>query len=598
VALHHLPILFLRRLGAAWQHIALWSLPFWLAFFFVARALKNEENFGTYSNCVGCFWLPTVAHDLWLAALALVLLALGYAFSDKFPLRFLKFLFRLSAIFIIVVIAVAFVVDDIFHQRFIFADFFRFSGDTKASLSVILAWFAPPYGKLKAVAVVLFVASVLTVCCVGRQRKKEAMALGSLALACLLSAAIMSQFPVRYIHGNAVWNIFEVNRPSSRTERVTEPLRSNLIEQAGEIAQTCHQEENVQRTNVIVLLLESWSSWQSSLFGGSENWTPHLDEIAQTNHYFPRFYANSYMTAGGEIAVIAGEVPLPIEEELYAGFSHFENDPFSIPNVARKAGYESAFITTSDLSFLALGDWLSNLQFDTIEGSRHPFYEGMKRWQFDAPEDSALYARFLQWLETQEDERPFVAVMLTVSTHPPFINPETGANDFEGSFRYMDRQAAHFYEALEKSGFFEKGVLIITGDHRTMTPLRPGEYEQYGDRAFARVPMVVAGKVDMPKVVDDAFQQSDIAPSIAEFLGLNVCRSPFMGSFLKEKPEPPKYVVHLRGDDRDRVDVYYDENEVAGFRLDGDNSRWMGKPPPDKDMVAAWITEQRVRAKQ
>ena len=35
----------------------------------------------------------------------------------------------------------------------------------------------------------------------------------------------------------------------------------------------------------------------------------------------------------------------------------------------------------------------------------------------------------------------------------------------------------------------------------TMTPLSADEFQRYGDRAFARVPMIVAGKVEMPAAV-------------------------------------------------------------------------------------------------
>lgn len=579
-----------------WCYVALWSLPFWLFFFFAIRAWKNEDNFGRYSNCVGCFWMPTVTHDLWLAASIFLLLALGYAFSDRWLfLRFFKFLFRLSGILIFAIIALDYIVGDIFRHRFLFVDFFRFSEDTRASLSVARAWFAPPHGKYKAVVVGLFAVSIITVCCFGKQRKKTATALAVLAIICFSASFVMSRFPVRYIHENVVRNVFEANRPASHTKKISEPLRHEAIKRVGGIDKMCRQNGSSRKINIIVLLLESWSSWQSKLFGGNEDWTPQLDKIARENHYFTRFYANGYMTSGGEISVISGALPLPAENKFSPGFSDFEEENLDIPGIARQANYESAFITTSDLSFLSLGNWLNNLRFETIEGSQHPFYEGMKRWQFDAPEDSALYARFLQWRDTRKNERPFIAVMLTVSSHPPFIDPTTGTNDFEGTFRYMDAQAAYFYEELKRHGFFEDGILIMTGDHRTMTPLRPGEYEKYGDRAFARVPMVVVGNVDMPKVVDDAFQQSDIAPSIAELLGLETCRTSFIGSFLKKNPDPPKYVVHARGDDRARVDIYYGENEVAAFRLDGDASRWMGKPPPDADLVAAWITTQRMR---
>jgi hypothetical protein len=42
------------------------------------------------------------------------------------------------------------------------------------------------------------------------------------------------------------------------------------------------------------------------------------------------------------------------------------------------------------------------------------------------------------------------------------------------------------------------------------------------------------------------------------------------------------------------VDVYYDDR-VASYMENGDASGWEGVPPPEADMVAAWINKQRLR---
>jgi arylsulfatase A-like enzyme len=189
-----------------------------------------------------------------------------------------------------------------------------------------------------------------------------------------------------------------------------------------------------------------------------------------------------------------------------------------------------------------------------------------------------------------------VSVLLTVTSHPPFVNPGSGRVDPERTFRYVDAQIGQFHDELQRRGFFGDGVLLVLGDHRTMTPLHAAEYRAHGDRAFARIPLVVVGAVRMPPVVETAFQQSDILPSITALLGAGECRSPFAGDFLRPDPQPPRYVVHARGDDRDRVDVYWGEDGIAGFRLDGDASGWIDGAPPDADAVAAWIDTQRRRA--
>jgi lipoteichoic acid synthase len=191
--------------------------------------------------------------------------------------------------------------------------------------------------------------------------------------------------------------------------------------------------------------------------------------------------------------------------------------------------------------------------------------------------------------------KPFVATMLTVSTHPPYVDPRSNTIDPENAFKYVDGEIARFYRELKQRGFLDHGVLIVLGDHRTMTPLHEDEFSQWGERAFSRVPFVVAGAVDMPKVVDGSFQQTDIAPSIADLFGLESCTSPFVGHFLRADPKAPDYVLHVRGDDRDRLDVYYGTDAVGAFRYDGDASGFSTNPPPNADEVAAWIDVHRDR---
>src|SRR5262249_3092364 len=149
-------------------------------------------------------------------------------------------------------------------------------------------------------------------------------------------------------------------------------------------------------------------------------------------------------------------------------------------------GYSAHFFTTGDLGFLDKSKWLKTLHFDSWEGAEQPFYNGWKRRHFNAAEDKALYERFLQWLDARDgDATPWFAYVLTVSTHPPFINPETDQPDEPGAFRYADKEIGMFYDELTKRGFFHNGVLMISGDHRSMSPLFAREQARFGDSALA-----------------------------------------------------------------------------------------------------------------
>jgi phosphoglycerol transferase MdoB-like AlkP superfamily enzyme len=404
----------------------------------------------------------------------------------------------------------------------------------------------------------------------------------------------MSRDLLRSVHDSFVRNVFEANLPPGRVKPFSPAFARSAETASIALPTNCDSGVSLRR-NVVVVVVESLSAWQSALLGGPHDWLPRLDAVARANHYFTHFYANGFTTDSGEIALITGRVPLiPAGQEWYslAGFGAGAN---TLPGVMHRAGGEAYYFTATDLSFLDSGSWLRGLGFDAVEGNESPFYAGMARTQFGAADDAALFARFENWLDTRTDARPFAAVLLTISSHPPFVDPRSGKIDPAGSFGYVDEQLAAFYERLRQRDFLDDGILLITGDHRSMTPLLGDEYRKFGERAFARVPMVVAGAVDMPKVVDQPFQQADLPASVAHVMGIDYCRSPFTGTYLEAAPAPAQYIVHARGDNRDRVDVYFDDR-IASYRQDGDASHWDGSAtPPDAAAVAAWINAQRIR---
>jgi phosphoglycerol transferase MdoB-like AlkP superfamily enzyme len=554
----------------------------------IERAHRVAEGAGNYTGCHDCFWLPTFGHDAWLFAVLLGALAL----ASFIRWRWLSFALRFFAGLILVVFAADVVLDSVLSSRLHFGDVLRLGRHIDADFSVIRATFASSQGLGRAMFLLLVVAVVIGLCASARRHPGVARGFAIGAGAALAFSAFALSRPVRYVNQIFTYNFVEANLPQGRMKTFSAPFIAEQRRRVEALPQTCSRSEPFGGS-VIVLLVESLSAWHSRLLGSSYDWTPDLDAIARESHYFTRFYANGFTTSTAEISIVAGQPPLAPAGKLLFGFDDYADPRGTLPDIAHRSGRDAAFFTTGDVSFLDLGPWLHRLGYDTVGSAKDHFYDGMRRGQFGAAEDAALYDRFLDWLNHRGDARPFVSTLLTVSTHPPYIDPRSGRIDPENAFRYVDAQIARFYRELEKRGFLDHNVLLILGDHRTMTPLHKEEYRRFAERAYARIPLIVAGAVDMPAVIDAPFQQTDIAPSIAELLGLKSCTSLFTGHFLRADPKPADYVIHVRGDDRDRVDVYWGERDVAAFHLDGDASDWFSEPRPERAGVAAWIDTHR-----
>ena len=111
-----------------------------------------------------------------------------------------------------------------------------------------------------------------------------------------------------------------------------------------------------------------------------------------------------------------------------------------------------------------------------------------------------------------------------------------------------------------------------------MTPMHAQERERYGDRAFARVPLIPVGGPLPRGAIQGRFQQSDLAPSLAYLTGTQSCRNAGQGSYLRPDPQPAQYTLHVRGDEHGRIDVAFDGGAGA-LLLAGDASRSIGTTP-------------------
>ena len=89
------------------------------------------------------------------------------------------------------------------------------------------------------------------------------------------------------------------------------------------------------------------------------------------------------------------------------------------------------------------------------------------------------------------------------------------------------QQLLDFYSQLSENGYFENGVLLITGDHRQMRPLSETEIKRYGGSARARVPLLVIGESYQRGQIDERFfQHSDLLRMLGSIDGEGASLSP------------------------------------------------------------------------
>jgi phosphoglycerol transferase MdoB-like AlkP superfamily enzyme len=384
----------------------------------------------------------------------------------------------------------------------------------------------------------------------------------------------------KYVHSWVYKNVIDYNlMVLSEAKKYSDEFVSDF---SFEEKEYCYSKLPEKR-NIILLMVESLSSYQSNYFSGIKNWTPNLDVIADKNASYKIFYANGFTTEDAEISLLTGQLPIYRPSSYTDGggtsFNGFFDIEMSLPNIFKKQGYVTEFLTTADLSFQNTGHWAKSIGFDYIEGHEHSYYKKWDRFHFKAAPDEALYNRVLDRIKHNENNKHFTFIK-TVSTHHPFINPENKHKSEAEAFKYADRQIGLFYNQLINMGFFVNGILIIVGDHHSMVPLKNEEIEMFNSlKAAAKVPMIVSYGDKKPSIENEQYQQIDIFNSLKGLVSNTQCYSNWTGDILGRKPA--KYIAHRRGDNRNIISVFSGEKDYL-VMLNGDNSRLITDEHVDK----------------
>ncbi len=347
-----------------------------------------------------------------------------------------------------------------------------------------------------------------------------------------------------------------------------------------------HKQPNAPQTpNIIILMVESLSSYQSKYFSGLSGWTPNLDRIARQNVAYKAFYANGFSTNDCYISVLTGRVPIRPPATGLSGwgtpFYGFHDPAETLPRILAEKGYTTEFLIAGDLSFADVGGWVRRIGFDYIEGNEHAYYEDWDRYQFDSAPDEALYDRVYDRIKHNGGGKYLIYVS-TLSTHHPFISPDSGNHSEAETVMYADRQLGAFHEKLVDTGFFEQGILIILGDHHSMLPLTRGETKTFGPyRAAARVPLIVSYGNKQQAVVTGLHQQADLFNSLKNMTSTTLTYSDWLGDIFNDKPT--KYIAHRRGDHRDIISVFTQDRDYL-IKLDGDDTRLIKDDSVEEDL--------------
>jgi glucan phosphoethanolaminetransferase (alkaline phosphatase superfamily) len=301
----------------------------------------------------------------------------------------------------------------------------------------------------------------------------------------------------------------------------------------GNSGQAAHSQPDWKNKNIVLIVLEGWSSDLVSYLGGQEAVTPFFDSIAQHSVVFTDMYAAGFRTDQGILAILSG-IPSMGGENLLNNATMVSNFP-SLPALLRKRGYKTSFFYGGDMNFANLDFYIHSLGFDMIQGGAD-FSDEEKSTEWGVP-DHIVLANAAAYMRTSAS--PFFSTVLLLSSHAPFDVPWQNSfmrsddipSRYKASVHYSDQSLRNFFRSIEGTAWLDNTIFVITTDHGSVHSGSAG----LEDPERFRIPAIVyePGKSkEGMTVMGTIANQADLPLSVATAAGLEHADFPFSRNML------------------------------------------------------------------
>lgn len=271
---------------------------------------------------------------------------------------------------------------------------------------------------------------------------------------------------------------------------------------------------NTERPNIIMIILESFSSHLMETLGGEPGIAVNMDEFAKEGILFTHFYANSFRTDRGLVSIISGYPAQPTTSIMK--YTRKTQSLPSIPASLKKAGYDLQYYYGGDADFTNMRSYLVSTGIEKIVSQNDfPVSERLSKW---GVHDHILFHRILTDLNTEPQQEPFFKILQTSSSHEPFEVPYSKLSNAKlNAFAYTDSCAGDFVRQLKETPLWKNSIVIFVPDHLGVYPesidhLSPERYT---------IPLILTGgAVKEPQRITAYGSQIDIAATLLAQLGL------------------------------------------------------------------------------
>lgn len=263
------------------------------------------------------------------------------------------------------------------------------------------------------------------------------------------------------------------------------------------------------RPNVVLVILESFGRTVMEAEVDGEPVMPHMRRLREEGVWFENFFANSFRTDRGEVAVMNG---FPAQTRMSIMKQPVKSR--TLPSLARslaREGYATSFAYGGDLNFTDQASYMLATGWERLTWQ--------KDFDFNAPTSKWGYADDVvtDWfadevLRLSAADRPFLAGLLTLSSHEPFDVPyDRFVDPVLNAMAFSDECVGRMLERWKASPAWDNLLVVLVADHSYPYPYGI----PYNTVLRHRIPMLwLGGALRGPLRVETYASQIDLAATL------------------------------------------------------------------------------------
>ncbi len=302
--------------------------------------------------------------------------------------------------------------------------------------------------------------------------------------------------------------------------------------------------------NVILIMVESLNAFPIGLQVNGQSITPRLSAFADESLYFVNIYDQAHLgqTSDGEFMSLQSLYPVPAGT---VAKNYHSRSFFGLPAILAEQGYTTLSASGESAWFWNMDKMHKGLGFqESFYEDSYDIRERIGSWL----SDKEFFTQTIPILQAHKE--PFLAYLLTSSTHHPYKVPSKykalNVGEIEGTMignylhavHYFDKAFGEFVDRLRETGLLDRSIVVVYGDHRAKhIELRyikrllgfPESSEYHTWILEKKMPLIIrlpyGEEAEMKK---NTGGHLDISPTILALLGVIDERSVMLGSDLTE----------------------------------------------------------------